>query len=161
MGADTKRLLIVDGYNVAHSWPEILPLFDQGVDVVVERLTGCLKEIGDGRDLAVKVVFDGKGDATEARRPFAGEDFQLVFAPSSLTADAVIEQMVANSVDASSIYVASRDQAVVDAVEALGAQGVSPDELAGWLSSCRRTVRNRLKNSGDGAESSWGNRIPL
>ncbi len=153
--------LIVDGFNVAHAWPDVAGLFGRGVGVVVEALTAQLKEIHDGRLCRVSLVFDGKGREVERLRPFADSTFVQIFSPSSATADAVVEQMVSGASEPGLIFVASRDQFVVDAVEASGATALSPDALGDWLRLCRREAARAIKKRSSGSENAWGNRLPL
>ena len=159
--ADFDEHLIIDGFNIAHAWPDIEPLFNQGVDAVIERLTIDLLEIHDSRHVRLTVVFDGKGEDVEILHPTKSDTFSQVFSPSSLTADAVIEQMVSRSARPQTIQVATRDQAIIDAVEALGATGISPDQLSEMLEACRRESSRRARKTATDSDGAWGNRIPL
>lgn len=161
MPAPFQSHLIVDGFNIAHAWSDIERSFGEGVEVVIERLTACMKEVHDGRQMRVTVVFDGQGEQLDIRHPTADATLAQVFAPRALTADVAIEQMVANSASRDGLYVASQDRAVVDAVEALGASALSAAALADWLEGCRREARRQAEKRAASNKLTWENRLPL
>lgn len=161
MPAPFQSHLIVDGFNIAHAWGDIERRFAEGVEAVIERLTAGLKEIHDGRQMRVTAVFDGQGEQVDIRYPDSDDTFAQVFAPRALTADVVIEQMVANSASAERVYVASQDRAVIDAVTALGATVLSASALAGWLDACRRESARQAEKRAAANKLTWENRLPL
>ena len=147
MPRDQKEMphLLVDGYNLAHSWSHIAPLFEIGLDQVVEALVRDLRELHDARDLRVSIVLDGQGSDVEVVRPFRDTTFSLVYSPRSLNADAIIEQMVGASAFPEKISVVSRDTALLGSIEAGGATAVSPDLLLEWIDAARRRAADSAK----------------
>jgi predicted RNA-binding protein with PIN domain len=66
-------------------------------------------------------------------RPMQQATFSLVYTPSALTADDVIEQLVAHSSTPSECCVATDDNAERETVAALGAATMRSSELMEWL----------------------------
>ena len=153
--------LIVDGFNIAHAWPHIESLFAAGIEGVIEQLTKDLREVHDDRQIRVSIVLDGKGNGIEVVRPFKDTSFSLLYSPESHTADAVIEQLASSSKNPDRIIVASRDQFVLDSVEASGARAISPETLMEWVERSGKERQSAFERQRKKSEKSWGNRLPL
>ena len=130
---NTTRHLIVDGANIIHAWPELRPLAQHDRAGARAKLAQMLTSIHDSGEARLTVVFDGRGENIVIERPFSQPTFSVVYTPSSLTADDVIEQLVANSADASECIVATDDNAERETVGALGATTLKAQDLAEWV----------------------------
>ncbi len=143
------RHLLVDAYNVIHAWPELRALLVQhGPDAAQAKLIDALRPIHDTEGWRVSIVFDGKGDEILIERPGTELTFSLVYGPKGLSADGVIEQIVANTAlpaeqdrrpskrqrhaDAPEIVVATRDNLLGESAAANGARLLSPTGLREW-----------------------------
>jgi len=153
--------LIVDGFNIAHAWPHVEMLFATGIEGVVEQLTKDLRQVHDDKQIRVSIVLDGKGNDIEVIRPFEDKTFSLLYSPEAYTADAVIEQLASSSKEPERIVVASRDQFVVDSIEASGARAISPDALMEWVERAAKDRRSAFERDRKKSKKSWGNRLPL
>lgn len=131
-GVDFQRHLLVDGSNLVHAWPELRGLAKRDRDSARAQLVRRLAAIHDVERIRVTIVFDGRGDDLVVERPSAQPTFSVVFTPSSLSADDVIEQMVANAVSAGDCLVATDDRAERETISAAGAVAISADDLASW-----------------------------
>ena len=131
-GVSPTRHLLVDGANVLHAWPELRALVKRDRDAARSGLVGRLAAIHDAGETRVTVVFDGRGDELIVEHPSEAKTFSVIYTPSSLTADDVIEQMVANSAAPASCVVATDDQAERETVTAAGASAIRPEELDAW-----------------------------
>ena len=131
-GVSSNRHLLVDGANILHAWPELRRLLKRDRDAARSQLIGRLAAIHDAEAIRVTVVFDGRGDQIVVEQPSRQATFAVVYTPDSLTADDVIEQMVANSSEPSACLVATDDNAERETVMAAGATALRPDELAAW-----------------------------
>jgi predicted RNA-binding protein with PIN domain len=129
----SNRHLLVDGANILHAWPELRRLIKRDRDAARSQLTGSLAAIHDGEGMRVTIVFDGRGDQIVVEQPSRQATFSVVYTPDALTADDVIEQMVANSSEPSACVVATDDQAERETVMAAGATAIRSDELAAWV----------------------------
>jgi predicted RNA-binding protein with PIN domain len=141
------RHLLVDAFNVIHAWPELrATLASHGPDAARAQLADLLRPIHDMEGWRVTLVFDGRGDAITVERPGREPTFSFVFGPSGLSADGVIEQLVANATlppaedrrsrkkkaEAPEIAVATRDNLLGEAARACGARQLTPELLRDW-----------------------------
>lgn len=129
----SQRHLLVDGANVVHAWPDLRALFRRDRDAARSQLVQRLAPIHDIEDIRVTVVFDGRGDELVIERPSQQPTFSIVYTPSSLTADDVIEQTVGAAARPGDCIVASDDRAERQTISATGASAITADDLAAWI----------------------------
>lgn len=153
--------LIIDGYNVAHAWGLVDQRSDRWIDEVVNTLQTEMRSLHDEKNWRITVVFDGKEKEVEIQRPFVDESFSILFSPASLTADAVIEQLVSGHRSPESIRVATEDRAIIHSIEASGAEAISPNALRGEIDSIERYNKSRGKKHSGESENAFENKIPL
>ena len=92
-----------------------------------------LVPIHDSGEVRVTLIFDGRGEEMVVERPIEQTTFSVVYTPASLTADDVIEQMVANSAHPLECCVVTDDGAERETVSALGATTLRCADLAEWV----------------------------
>ena len=129
----SQRHLLVDGANVLHAWPDLRALYRRDRDSARSQLVQRLAPLHDAGDLRVTVVFDGRGDELVIERPSRQPTFSIVYTPSALTADDVIEQTVGAAASPAACIVATDDHAERQTVSASGASAISADDLAAWI----------------------------
>lgn len=103
-----KRILVVDGYNVIRESPRYRRLIDEDLrdpvlhDVYVRAREALLADVAAFAQghYAATVVFDGFGNPDPERPPMRTAGVNVVFSPSGVEADAVIERLVAQERDA-------------------------------------------------------------
>ena len=162
MGKAEKQIcLIVDGFNIAHAWGLVKKRSGEWINEIVHTLQEELKEIHDEKGWRVTIVMDGKGREIDRLLPFGEDSFELLYSPSSLTADAVIEQMVSSDTRPDRIRVGTEDRAISHSIEASGAEAISPAALKEEVLAARRMKRSRLKNASGDSKNTFTNRIPL
>lgn len=126
--------LLVDGYNIAHAWPELRRvLVSEGRDVARARVVERLRVLHDFERLRVSVVFDGRGNAIAIERPTPHATYSVLYTPAGMTADDLIEQLAVQSASPGNVIVATGDLAERDTIEAAGATAISPQQLAEWI----------------------------
>lgn len=115
--------------------------------------------IHDTEHHRVTIVFDGKGDQITSEPASKDSDCLIVFAPSSMTADDLIEQLVGASDSPGDITVATGDRLERETVASLGGEVISPKNLEAWVERCRivQTRRVRYRSS----QNDWNNPLPL
>ncbi len=153
--------LIVDGFNVAHAWGLVKRRSGGWISRIQNALQEELREIHDEKEWRITIVLDGKGNEIDRQVPLGDDSFVVLFSPSSMTADAVIEQLVSGAPRPEGIRVASEDRAIVHSIEASGAEAMSPAALRVEVGAARRVKRSRLKNNADASKNAFENRIPL
>jgi predicted RNA-binding protein with PIN domain len=84
--------LIVDGHNVLRSAPRYAEVVERDIDAARERLIADLgARAADGTD--VVLVFDGAGNPDSDGTPAMVGGVTVIFSPSGVEADAVIENL--------------------------------------------------------------------
>jgi len=121
-----------------------------------QALVDAVRVISDIDDVEITVVFDGRAPFTETEVNGSDSAVRVLFAPAGLTADGVIERLVAADSSSHPCLVATADRMERETVIAAGAECVSPDDLAKWVDRCRRRVRRRQPNGGQ-----FENKLPL
>jgi predicted RNA-binding protein with PIN domain len=128
-----EKHLLVDGANVLHAWPELKALLPRDRQTAREKLAQVLFSIHDSEQIRVTLVHDGRGAELTREQPSQQATFSVIHTPTGVTADEVIEQIVANSSVPANCVVASADRAIQQTVETLGATWVSPVDLLAWV----------------------------
>ncbi len=123
--------LILDGYNLIHAFPELRKVLkDHGSSVARERFkeeVSCLHEPGRVR---LTIVYDGQGGEVEVEQPLPDDPgFAIVYSPSGVSADEVIERFVANSSTPGRVLVATKDLAIAQTFATMGAFTLTPADL--------------------------------
>jgi hypothetical protein len=160
------RHLLVDAYNVIHAWPELRALLGKdNPDAARARLLELLRPIHDTEGWRVTVVFDGRGDELLIERPGTDLTFSCVYGPRGLSADGVIEQLVANAAERAGgkarrgeemeIIVATRDNLLGEAAAACGARPLSPDGLLDWAQHAAARQRENVATRSKRTQKDW------
>ncbi|HEX6493138.1 MAG TPA: NYN domain-containing protein [Candidatus Dormibacteraeota bacterium] len=139
------RILIVDGYNVIHSWPELRSALDRGgLEESRRLLTAALAEYAAVRGVEVTVVFDGPRTATASPAEVV-DGVTVRFGGASGSADHVIERLAYRASQAgraSDVVVATSDRLQRDMVRAMGVPTIDArsleQEVKGALSELGR-----------------------
>lgn len=150
-----EKHLLVDGANLLHAWPELRTLMKRDRNAARSRLVQRLGAVHDAEQTRVTVVFDGRGDELVVERPSGHVTFSVLYTPSSLTADDVIEQLVGRAADASLCRVATGDQAERQTIEATGAIWVPPADLEAWVGRAEARVASEVKGLNRSNEQKW------
>lgn len=154
---DCKHLL-VDGYNILHTWPKLKDLIRVNLAVARDRLSEAVRIIHDYEGIRTTLIFDGRGREIEIERPSKESTFSYLFTPSGSTADKIIEELVAKADRPQDILVASHDNMIRETVNALGAQTLSPEALVDWVHACERAQTEKLKRMNNKSDSLWKQR---
>jgi predicted RNA-binding protein with PIN domain len=126
---------------------------DAAAQILVERLT----LLHDPEHLEVTIVFDGRGGVMQKtydpiRLPC------VLYSPSGVSADALIEQMLSRAPRPDDFTVATRDNAIALSAHAARAHVITPADLAEWVkrehTAATRNIGRIHKGGGD-----FGNRL--
>lgn len=91
-----RPYLLVDGYNIIHSWPELVQLQAESLEHAREVLIRVLSDYAAFTGQQVVIVFDAhlvKGNAEQRER--VTDTLEVVYTREGETADMCIERMVA------------------------------------------------------------------
>jgi predicted RNA-binding protein with PIN domain len=154
-----EKHLLVDAANVLHAWPELRALLKRDRDAARAQLVQRLGALHDADSLCVTVVIDGRGREIVIEHPSQLATFTVVYTPSSLTADDVIEQMVGRSPDPSLCEVATGDQAERNTIEATGAVWVPPADLLVRLERAEQRLSSKVAGLNRANAQNWQRRL--
>ena len=154
-----KQYLLVDGYNVVHSWPETRAMLPRDIDAAAELLVERLAVLHDPETFEVTVVFDGQREINEIAHDGRGSHPGVIYAKFGKSADAVIEEIVARAPDASAFTVVSRDNALGVSTFSSGAQVIGPDALLGMVTREKRKLSGSVEARRQRESRNFGNRI--
>jgi predicted RNA-binding protein with PIN domain len=155
MSVEYKKHLLVDGSNVLHSWPHLRALLRHNRDSARARLSQAVAVLHDAEGLRVSLVFDGRGSELVAEHPSGQATFVHLYTPAGVTADDVIEQLVAKARRPESCLVVTDDRAERQTVEALGAASLSAADLAAWVGQAGERVGTRLASRRRANDKLW------
>lgn len=97
-----EPLLIVDGYNVIHAWPELLREGSGDLQAARQRLADRLAEYEATRGVHAVLIFDGSRKRPSG--PLAAYAVETRFSSKGLTADHLIERLIVEVRDATDEY---------------------------------------------------------
>jgi predicted RNA-binding protein with PIN domain len=96
-----EPLLIVDGYNVLHAWPEMMQNGD--LEAARQRLADRVAEYEATRGMHALLVFDGR-KRSGPDGPTAAYAVETVFSSRGLSADHLIERRIVEVREATDEY---------------------------------------------------------
>jgi len=129
--------ILVDGYSLLHSWPELAPHQPRHSAVARDELVHVLQSYSDAVGTPVTVVFDGGGHRGERQETSSTPGVEILFSKAGQTADDIIERVAHRMEPFGEVLAVTDDHAERDTVIALG----------GFASSCDsfiHTVKNAL-----------------
>lgn len=138
------RYLIVDAYSIIYAWPDLRALHERRLSLAREALLQRLTHFHDVGDYRVIVVFDGKGNApaSEATEPGG---IQVFYSGNGLSADAIVERLVAKYAGQHNISVATGDLLEQQTVISFGAASCfSPEALLKLVEESERDFQRFL-----------------
>lgn len=133
--------VIVDGFSLLHRDDELRPLLDGQPALARHQLVRKAEAYGLLLGDAVTVVFDGRRGLNDA---FTGFQAEVIFSPPHLSADGVIERMVAAAPEPGRLLVITSDRIERETVGAAGAESLSCGD---FLDQGRRSDRARARPS--------------
>ncbi len=87
-----EPLLIVDGYNLLHAWPETIRLAGGNLEAARERIADRIAEYEATQGMHAILIFDGKSKRGNAPSPAYAVETR--FSTDGLSADHVIERLI-------------------------------------------------------------------
>ena len=130
------RYLLIDAYNVICATDSLREIMQGKLETARDRLAEIVRSIHDAEVVHVALVLDSRKDKLEVEHPYKVKTFEYLYAPAALTADGVIERMVARVKNPNDTSVVSNDRMVRESVRANGAIALRPEELFEWARGC-------------------------
>ncbi|MEO7297000.1 MAG: NYN domain-containing protein [Verrucomicrobiota bacterium] len=129
--------ILVDGYSLLHSWPELAPGKPRHSAAARNELIHWLTLYRDAIGTPITVVFDGGGAPVGTPATLSTPEMEILFSRSGQTADDIIERVTHRMQSFGEVLAVTDDHAERDTVIAMG----------GMASSCLnfiRTMENTL-----------------
>jgi predicted RNA-binding protein with PIN domain len=123
--------ILVDGYSLAHNWPELAPGRPRHSAGTREELIRVLTQYGDAVGTPITIVFDGTGAPPGTPKALSTPEVEVLYSQDSQTADDVIERAAHRLLSFGEVLVVTDDFAERDTVLGLG----------GMASSCAQFIR--------------------
>lgn len=137
------KYLLVDGHSVIYQWNNLRSLHHASPAKARETLIRQLQYLHDTSHWLVTLVFDGK-QGTQPIRQRKG-DMVVLYSTKGQTADSIIEKIVGQQKDRSTILVVTADEAERLTIESFGAFCTSPQWLENELSFNEQAFTQELK----------------
>jgi predicted RNA-binding protein with PIN domain len=142
-----KKTLIIDAYNVIHSWKN--KSLAEPALAGADEFLGAVGPYADAYDGKVTVVFDGESGKRESLKA-RHRNVDIVFSSAEATADSVIEKMVQGRQEDESMTVVTSDRMIVHIASGAGAAIISPEMFHGILEESGKKVKRKLRSSSSG-----------
>lgn len=155
------RHILIDGYNVIHSKFRIKSLITNSQDKARNELINLAHIIYSTESTKITLVFDSNKDKLEIEYPLKVKSFACVFAPISLSADGVIEQILVNSKNNDLITVVTNDNLIKESTRVNGSNLMTPEDFYNWSEFCKKRlvkIKSKIQNTND---EKFGNKIDL
>jgi predicted RNA-binding protein with PIN domain len=148
------RYLLIDAYNVICATDSLREIMQAELDTARDQLAEIVRSIHDAEGVHVALVLDSRKDTLEVEHPYKVKTFEYLYAPAALSADGVIERMVARVNNPHDSTVVSNDRMVRESVRANGAIALRPEELFEWARGCEaRLVQDARRRNAANAKN--------
>jgi predicted RNA-binding protein with PIN domain len=134
--------ILVDGYSLLHSWPELARGRARHSAAAREELIRSLRQYQDAIGTPITIFFDGGGAPAGTPAQHSTPELEILYSRSGQTADQMIERSAHRFAPYGEILAVTNDNAERDMVISLG----------GLASSCENfiiTVENTLAETAD------------
>ncbi|MEC8650892.1 MAG: NYN domain-containing protein [Verrucomicrobiota bacterium] len=153
------RYLLIDAYNVIYATSDLRKLMQGNIDSARDKLAKFAREIHDAEAVRVALILDSKSDKLQVEYPYESKRFEFIYAPSSLTADGVIERIVRRVKQPELVSVVSNDNMVRDATRSSGAMALRPEEFFDWSRASTVQLNQLAKSRSRSNDKNFENRL--
>jgi uncharacterized protein len=154
-----NEFLVVDGYNIIGSWPQLVKLKDIHLEEARDQLIHMLADYQAFTGIQVCVVFDayhipGLGGKYEQSK------LRIVYTKEKETADELIESLVSDMIGRRKrVYVATSDMTEQNVIFGKGALRLSARELLEKIKENDKELQRKIKESASPARNSLDNNL--
>lgn len=123
--------ILVDGYSLLHSWPELAPGAPRHSERARDALVDILQQYQDAAGTPVTVFFDGQGSRKKRSERPPANAVEVLFSGTGQTADDLIERAAVRFQPYGEVLAVTDDFAERDTVSGFG----------GSIASCANFIR--------------------
>ena len=156
-----NRYLLVDAYNVICATDRLRDLLAESMDLARDQLAEEALSIHDAEGVRVALILDSPKDCLEVQHPFQHNTFEYLYAPAALTADGVIERIVARAERPDLVSVVSDDNLVRESTRARGAMALRPEELFEWATACAARLQEDARRRQQASAKDFRNSLDI
>jgi predicted RNA-binding protein with PIN domain len=146
--------ILVDGYSLLHSWPELAPGAARHSERARDALTEMLQCYQDVAGTPVTVIFDGQA-AREPRPKCPPGAVEVLFSGGGRTADDLIERAAFRFQSYGEVLVVTDDFAERDTVSAVGASVASCANFISMIDQALAQLQDNLERQNRAARDSF------
>jgi predicted RNA-binding protein with PIN domain len=140
-----KKYLLIDGFNIIHAWPDLKQQLKADPNFAISELAARVRVIHDVEAIDVCIVYDGKGADIQFESPCNQNSFTLIFSPSHLSADTLIERMLLKTKIPERFTIATHDLSIIHRAHSLKALVINASSLQSWIASCQDRQEQMLR----------------
>jgi len=137
--------LVVDGYNILNSWPELSKIMEESITDARDRLIHLLNNYAGYKKYKIILVFDGHKVKDNLGERFFDGEVEVIFSPFGVSADHVIEKEVGKLLKTHKVFVATSDKLQQEIVWSKGAYRISSRELLAELERSKKEYREVIE----------------
>ena len=138
--------ILVDGYSLLHSWPELAPGKARHSQAARDELIHVLTRYQDACGTPVTVIFDGAGSKRGRPEAEIEPSVEVLFSRAGQTADQMIERATHRFKEYGEVLVVTDDFAERDTVMSLGGMVASCLGFIQSMESALADLQRELKN---------------
>lgn len=152
--------LLVDGYNIINSWPDLAALKEGNLGAAREKLLDLLQEYVPHPWSYIIVVFDAHQVTGGKEAIFPHGSIQVAYTGEGQTADAFIERLAADFSGLGPVEVATSDWEEQRTVFMHGASRISARELAERIRDEKQALRDSFTRINQDRRRRLGDDLP-
>jgi predicted RNA-binding protein with PIN domain len=156
-----ERYLLIDAYNVIYATDELREVLRGNLDAARDRLTEMVAPIHDAEGVRTALILDSRNTSLEVDHPFGKKTFEWIYAPAGLSADGVIERIVARVSNPARVTVVSQDNMVRESIRSNGAMAMNAEELFAWARACGARLIQDAQRRRKANASEWKNGLDI
>jgi predicted RNA-binding protein with PIN domain len=138
--------ILVDGYSLLHSWPELAPGAPRHSAAAREELIHVLAQYSDAAGTPVTVVFDGGGHRGNRRPDDSTAAVEVLFSHAGQTADQIIERVTHRMKPFGEVLAVTDDYAERDTVISMGGFASSCAQFIQTVENAMHELQREVKN---------------
>ena len=156
-----NRYLLIDAYNVICATDHLRERLAENMDAARDLLAEEALSIHDAECVRVALILDSPNDRLEVQHPFQRNTFEYLYAPAALSADGVIERIIARATRPELVSVVSNDNLVREATRARGAMALRPEEFFEWAAACAASLSDEARRRQQASAKDFRNSLDI
>jgi uncharacterized protein len=138
--------ILVDGYSLLHSWPELAPGKARYSPAARTELIRMVTQYHDASGVPVTIVFDGTTGLASADEPPSTPEVEILYSQAGQSADQMIERAAHRLRAYGEVLVVTDDRAERDTAESVGALTSSCLNFIRTIEVAQQEMDSQLKS---------------